>query len=213
MTKRRRSTPMHASEALSKMVALAGPRERQLMSMAAEHYMREVRANKHEPPHELAAGLNAAVSNAVQHTVNTDPRGGEVKCREGCSHCCHIPVHVTPAEAALLVHTGRMAINSDRLREQAGMSDAQFMALPIERRRCVFLSDNRCSVYEHRPMNCRKHMVISDPIDCDTAAHPGHRVLQLVSWEGEVIAASAATVLGGSLMATAITKHLKELAK
>jgi len=38
-------------------------------------------------------------------------------------------------------------------------------------RPCVFLGDNRCSIYEKRPIHCRVHLVVSDPERCQPEAN------------------------------------------
>lgn len=72
-----------------------------------------------------------------------------VACKRGCSHCCHCAVMLPKAEAQLI---GQL-IN----REPA---DAQptFEHESVEwgyHNPCSFLRDDECSIYEHRPLECR----------------------------------------------------------
>ena len=84
-------------------------------------------------------------------------------CRAGCAHCCHQTVGVTPPEVfAIYDHlratrtagrTGRRrAAHSRRRRQDArhGPADRLSPDLP-----CPFLVDERCSIYEVRPLSCR----------------------------------------------------------
>lgn len=74
-----------------------------------------------------------------------------IACRRSCSACCHYNVHLYPLEAELIEkRTGRK-----RFREKHPAED--FTGLP-----CVFLKDGECSIYEVRPMVCRKHVALTN---------------------------------------------------
>lgn len=70
-------------------------------------------------------------------------------CKEGCSHCCRIPVNLTKAEAEVL---GK-AIG----RKPAPLASHNTNE-SVEFPPCSFLVDEKCSVYQHRPAVCRTHM-------------------------------------------------------
>lgn len=71
-------------------------------------------------------------------------------CRPGCSGCCHYPVDIMPLEADLIAkRTGRRPIAS------GGTADTEDMP-------CPFLSNNQCSIYDDRPMVCRKHVALTN---------------------------------------------------
>jgi Fe-S-cluster containining protein len=73
-------------------------------------------------------------------------------CKSGCSHCCHIPVKLTQAEA---VELGK-AIKK-KPEKSTGITfefdDSKFSGQP-----CTFLVNSKCSIYEDRPSVCRTHM-------------------------------------------------------
>lgn len=89
-------------------------------------------------------------------------------CRRGCSHCCHLPLAITSAEARLLsTASGRNLripahavpvsdlLNADVL---AGLDERQGRMGP-----CPFLGDEgECTVYAQRPAACRMHMNLDD---------------------------------------------------
>lgn len=70
-------------------------------------------------------------------------------CKVGCSHCCHIPVNLTKAEADVLGKAiGRKPV-----------APAHHTANgTIEFPPCSFLVNKVCQIYQHRPSVCRTHM-------------------------------------------------------
>lgn len=133
-------------------------------------------------------------------------------CKKGCTFCCHRLVVVTDGEAQLLARKLRIiegvegttnAISTktqELLNEQAKYSvnqDLEYFFLPKEQNKCVFL-DNQgaCKVYEHRPMECRKLRVVSDPYHCSPEAKiNGEDTIELCNTYGPEYVASAAADL------------------
>lgn len=71
-------------------------------------------------------------------------------CKDGCAHCCHIPVKITHAEAVAIGQAiGRKPVAVD--------SHQPPMELDVSEP-CTFLVDSRCSIYAARPAVCRAHM-------------------------------------------------------
>lgn len=74
-----------------------------------------------------------------------------VACKRGCNHCCHIQVAITRTEAQLLgsrIGVQPSAMKTPRLRPQ----DSYSYQTP-----CTFLENGECSIYDSRPLACRKH--------------------------------------------------------
>lgn len=71
-------------------------------------------------------------------------------CRPGCSHCCHIPVKVSQAEATVIGKAlSRIPVKpSMHLR---GPDAGDWTP-------CSFLVDNMCSIHLWRPAVCRSHL-------------------------------------------------------
>lgn len=88
-------------------------------------------------------------------------------CSDGCSHCCYIPVSMSQSEAGWIgAATGIKPADVPRrtAQEYADQQD-DFLRVP-----CTFLNDDRCSIYEFRPLECRLHFNISaSPMFCDTS--------------------------------------------
>jgi Fe-S-cluster containining protein len=98
----------------------------------------------------------------------------KVSCFKGCSACCHMEVEITNYESEVLselVQKGH-SINREVLKEQSlrEVQDKKWsQRLSLSANRCVFLAgDGACSIYENRPVMCRRHSVTSPPINCES---------------------------------------------
>lgn len=89
-------------------------------------------------------------------------------CKRSCSACCHVRVDTSYSEAARLWDLNREKIlsNRDKIEKLAGLNAFDRWRLPHSEKACVFLENNECSVYEDRPIACRKYFVTSDPKIC-----------------------------------------------
>lgn len=80
-------------------------------------------------------------------------------CKRGCSYCCHVAVEITLLEARYIEHkTGHKVTNP-----VDGPTNKN------ETRPCVFLKNNECSIYEHRPAVCRTFISFDDVKLCESA--------------------------------------------
>jgi len=135
--------------------------------------------------------------------ANTVKTGRTISCQKGCAACCRIMIPVSPPEAFSLLevmnalpsdHRTRIQQNLEETRKQldkAGLlstlcelaeSPRQLSDEDLDpinrayyalRLPCVFLQDEICSIYEHRPAGCRGHLVTSPPEWCqDTEKNP-----------------------------------------
>ncbi|MDD2850446.1 MAG: YkgJ family cysteine cluster protein [Desulfuromonadaceae bacterium] len=76
--------------------------------------------------------------------------GGQITCTGGCSSCC-TAITVFPVEAAAL----KKALNS---RSSLKSSEIlRYISTHADGERCPLLSQDRCLLYEARPIICRTH--------------------------------------------------------
>lgn len=88
-----------------------------------------------------------------------------VACKPGCSDCCHMNTMIYEHEAIRLAEvTGRKMVRLPyRPLNQVAVDGAEFNGKP-----CTFLVENKCSVYEDRPLVCRTHHSLRDDASqCD----------------------------------------------
>lgn len=91
-------------------------------------------------------------------------------CRQGCAHCCHIPVTISSVEADLIGRRmGRRPARpaqAVRLQEFDDLDEAvpalEAISAGREPSPCPFLQDDACSVYDVRPMACRLLLNLDD---------------------------------------------------
>lgn len=97
-----------------------------------------------------------------------------ISCKKGCSYCCHQNVDIYPLEAKLIVdhcRNNKIDIDIGYLKEQAKIPGIE-LVFSKDYATCVFLKDNVCSIYESRPIACRKYYVGTPAELCDTKKYP-----------------------------------------
>jgi hypothetical protein len=84
---------------------------------------------------------------------------GPIACREGCTFCCYLRVLVTIPEVLSIAAHLRATRNPAKLagiRERIATHRGRVAADPRNSRApCPLLEEDRCSVYDLRPMSCR----------------------------------------------------------
>jgi Fe-S-cluster containining protein len=123
-------------------------------------------------------------------------------CEKGCNACCYLIVDSTAIEADMVRrYMEEHFDDEERRRVQKKIKEAkpnypdpvgtdeEFPDALVEKHfalnlPCPFLSsEGLCKIYEVRPINCRKHVVFSDPSQCEkmavTASYEGEYFLQV----------------------------------
>ena len=89
---------------------------------------------------ENASGFFEKISNKYS---------ADMKCKEGCSKCCYTDISVFKVESERLLAW----FNSLSLENQNELQT--LWRTPTDKGACTFLYNDRCSVYEARPVICR----------------------------------------------------------
>src|SRR4051812_22701427 len=147
------------------------------------------------PPRELLPLYRGLAEHLTARAVDAAKAAGHtVSCRKGCGACCRQLVPVSALEARELARVieqtaeprrtvlrERFAAARRRLETDAPdllaallrceeLSPPQIAALGHHYFRlglaCPFLEDESCSIYEHRPVDCRQYLVVSPPEYC-----------------------------------------------
>lgn len=134
---------------------------------------------------ERARMMHAYLDNLISQIFKDHPT--ERACKKGCSYCCHVDVEITWDEAALLLETKE----PDWAKVERQNSGEK---LQYRERACVFLGEGgACTVYNERPMACRKYFVTGDPEHCNADKNPSNDVLVVALREPEVFASGMMT--------------------
>lgn len=102
---------------------------------------------------QLQRGIDAVYQERFRH-------GAKPECKSGCSYCCHTRVEALPVEVFRIAqHLSQLAGAQldelkNRLKKQVSAADGSLAWK--DRPACVFLVEDRCSIYEIRPGVCRK---------------------------------------------------------
>jgi hypothetical protein len=173
------------------------------------------------PQQDLPAGSFGAWLDAMEHAL---ARGGDMNVPCGtCSACCRSSyfVHIGADEADTLAHV------SQALRFPAPGGRGDWVLGFDQRGHCPMPIDDRCSIYRHRPLTCRRYdcRVFSaagvDPADDDKPAiaertrrwrydheGPGDRDRHLATIAAARFLLQHSAELGRNLAPTNLTQHV-----
>ena len=86
----------------------------------------------------------------------------ELACRQGCAHCCKQPVLIYAPEAFALAARMRERPETAAAMRGAAEKLGTMASGPdtVRRISCPLLSNNSCSIYEIRPLNCRAFVAV-----------------------------------------------------
>jgi Fe-S-cluster containining protein len=115
---------------------------------------------------EQAVELGRSAMDGTSKIIDGLLRGAadrRLACRAGCAHCCHQQVGVSvPEVLAIYDHLRRTCARDDleatvaRIRDAddgtRGMTATERLSPDLP---CPFLTDDRCSIYQVRPLACR----------------------------------------------------------
>jgi Fe-S-cluster containining protein len=123
--------------------------------------------------HWLRDQKEASIQTRAQEKIDQvyQDTAATISCAAGCAACCHARVDISKHEKRLLLNhlkQNKLSIDKDRLAIQAqALREGGWDQLPFADRKCVFLdAQNRCSIYESRPLLCRRYFVTSAARHC-----------------------------------------------
>jgi Fe-S-cluster containining protein len=124
----------------------------------------------HENPDKERGAASIAVNFAWVMDKIAEWGKASYACSEGCSYCCQQPVGVSPTEAILIAVAIQRSASGPQevadltilLRTAAQQSEEiedphHYRALHLP---CVFLHENRCTIYPGRPLSCRSYAAL-----------------------------------------------------
>jgi len=115
--------------------------------------------------------MGASILPQAERSVAEFASASHIQCRAGCSFCCHQNVDVTIPEAILVAL--QLGNEADPRRDATLAAADAFRDLDDDARvatgiPCPMLVENRCSVYNVRPITCRS-LTSPDAARCHTA--------------------------------------------
>jgi Fe-S-cluster containining protein len=141
------------------MRSLSGRYEGIFSNLRAAYGVAFERADNINDAARNAADIADAATASFRSNIPNQPA---LACASGCAACCHLYVQVPPGTAAVMVqhiatHFTPAEQNALRERLEVAAAAVRYAADPMKlRMRCVLLgADNRCTVYEVRPLSCR----------------------------------------------------------
>jgi len=133
-----------------------------------------------------------------------------IACKKGCNFCCYQDVCISREEAILLLKHSKeikLKLPWKRIKDRAGGKK-----LPYEETACPFLVDGACSVYEYRPITCRKAFVLDTNEQCDLSK--GDATVQRLSFAyAEITATAIMNATDTGSMEKMLLKYKKEASK
>lgn len=114
---------------------------------------------------------------------NVPEISSKIECAAGCVSCCGLSVSITSDEANVLA--SQSGIDMDKLKRQSTFTDTDWATRSFDERACVFLKDDKCSVYDSRPMSCRNALSTSR-VGCESGT-----AARFVAIESDIIISAA----------------------
>ena len=112
----------------------------------------------------MNGGRRASAAAAAGHwgrLYDSSIQNFDLACRQGCAHCCKQSVLIYAPEAFAIAAQVRERPEVAAIRAAAEeLSAAAPGSDTVRRISCPLLSNNSCSIYEFRPLNCRAFVAV-----------------------------------------------------
>ncbi len=176
------------------------------------HQLDQQDISQYEKNVNIARFYNKQINdNLKEHKKFNKKLAKKITCKVGCSACCYQHVYIADFEASNIVYEIKergIEIDLELLDLQSKNEDhKEHEKLPHEKRKCVFLgTDNKCSIYNFRPLSCRKYFSLDDPIKCNTDTV--QKIKRFQSPLAEIIQTGIMNKFEGGTLATQIKNQL-----
>ncbi len=173
-----------------------------------------------EKAHAFVDGMAAAIK------AQSAAQGRPVSCRgAGCFGCCKEPTYVEKREAAWVLWQ-LTATQRDELKARVTTWWREFQAAGFHRKSgdeethpwmfryrsrnlyCPLLAAGECSVYAQRPIACRTHFAVGDPIRCFSDVERRAQQYLIVGEIGQISARAIQIMMEGEKRPKAEFDHL-----
>lgn len=164
-------------------------------------------ASKFDKTSEVTNMFHKLTDRFLQKTI-AENKDTDIKCSKGCSFCCYINVDITEDEGVLIEEyckRNSITIDYEQLGKQVNSTPETYLNIPYQDRRCAFLKNNECSIYEVRPIACRNYLVVSDPKDCNTEFEV-KKTLNFVTINTEILYSTLSSVSEFNSMSKTLLK-------
>lgn len=132
-------------------------------------------------------GAYKTIDSYIADTLAVTPH--KISCLNcTAAYCCHQNVEICESEAKVVAaycKQHNIPIPRKYLQQQLEYSRENILVQDCSA--CVFLKDNRCSIYPVRFVNCRNYLMVSPIEHCDTKKHKNHRTATLPVTPAEII--------------------------
>ena len=180
-----------------------------------DYYEAQYKKDKKKPNRESAANMYCLTVDRMIESSKKEKSNIEISkkiaCKKGCSYCCYIHVGITDDEAYVLMEHAKdigLKIDKEALKIQSTMDHTDWDTLPRKYQKCVFLGDDGCcSVYKHRPIACRKYLVLDSSEQCEKG--PGNLARVYNDYRSEILASGVMNATKYGSMPKMILKEME----
>lgn len=208
----------YISENMKKMLDGVGAEMSKYLLQGMNFYEKEYKKYKETVPREAVAhNFNLYIDKEIESAKKEEHNieiAKKIRCKAKCNHCCKIHVGITDDEAYLMLRYAKekeLKINIPKLQRQADKTVNSWNDQSKGDQICVFLGmDGLCKVYEHRPIACRKYLVLEDPKHCNPITNKGRKVQVFNAYRAETIASALMNATEYGSLPKMLLKEIKE---
>ncbi len=133
---------------------------RNIIVTTEKEYRKKLRANRNSV---YAINMVGDLHNQIDSVIQSiKAKGIQFGCQKGCSFCCDLRVEVLAPEVFYIARKLKNKMSESEMEafiEKLNIYASKAVGLKSEEHiiPCVMLEDGICSIYDYRPMMCRKY--------------------------------------------------------